>query len=129
MAARRKKSRRITQEYRDWHRAVLTTIQDWVVRKYGAKELEHPAVIPIIQKRFVKLKMWVSFYWESYGPGTAPFEMPPFSQEDAAALIVFPKRQALRLARKLFPPQAVEIFEDDGMPFNMDWFYVPERDW
>jgi hypothetical protein len=133
----RKHQRGVSQAHLDWHKAVLQTIYKWV-------ELHHPRgpqhgylggplkenEKAVIRRRLVKLEEAVSWFWQDYGPGTAPFMMPPFSVEDAAALIVWPHWRALGLAKKVFSPKAMEFFAMDGkLPFNMDWFYVPEKLW
>ena len=99
-----------------WHLAVLAVMQQWIT------EAGHPldkVTISVIQRRLINLERFVERI-----PGVRSiYEQAPFAADDAAALILWPKYKALRVARALFDRSQVEMYED--MTINMDWFYHP----
>lgn len=111
--------KRWTQKERDanttWRLGALAQIEAWVWNNdQGPYDKVARAVVI---RRFAKLE---SFVW-AFFPDAAPA---PFATWDAAALIVLPRYQALRLAEKLFRggPGICKELEASDIDFNMDWF-------
>lgn len=100
-----------------WRLKSLDQIERWVEEDGPLSERERAIVRRQAIKRFTRLE---SFIW-SFFPDAPPAPIEPHS---AAALIVLPRQQALRLARRLFGggPGIAGDLEADDLSFNMDWF-------
>lgn len=98
-----------------WRRDTIDQVRSWVEanRQGPWDERMHNLVI----KRLTKLVSFVRSFFPEAGPA-------PFDPWDAAALIVLPRQQALRLARRLFGggPGITKELQVEDLSFNTDWF-------
>jgi len=98
-----------------WRLDALAQIKQWVEENDQGPydKFAHKIVL----KHFQKLE---TFIW-AFFPDAPPA---PFDSYDAAALIVLPRYEALRLARKLFGggPGITKDLQADDLWFNLDWF-------
>lgn len=120
-----RKRQKISRAHIAWHKAVLAhAFQAMVNAGY------HPVDEPtkrVVSRRLERLEAFIVAH---YGEGGFPYEKVPFDAEDAAALILWSRSHALRLARKLFQLEAAdlkvknprEVLEIAVESFNMDWF-------
>lgn len=107
-------SREWLNERISWRHNILTLIRQWVEKNdQGPYD---KATHNVLLKRLERLE---DLYRARYRELLAT----PFDVYDGAALIVLPRRRALRLARSLF--QTADVDEDDVKRFNMDWF-IPQ---
>lgn len=126
----KKPKTRVSQESIDWHIAALNHALK-AVESVEAKgrPIDQPTK-NVIMRRLERLE---GFVFAHYGKDGFPFQKAPFDAEDAAALILWPRWKALRLAKKLFhlstgsqlkvPRESEgEILELAVESFNMDWF-------
>jgi hypothetical protein len=103
-----------------WRREILDQIKSWVEESWAAENVpqaERHYPYNTIIKRLSQLMTFIRVFF----PETTAA---PFDAYDAAALIVLPRWQALRLARKLFgggPGIAKDLHEED-LSYNMNWF-------
>lgn len=98
-----------------WRRDTLAQVRRWIEENNQGPWDDR--TYNIVIKRLDKLVLFVRSFFPEVGPA-------PFDPWDAAALIVLPKHQALRLARRLFGggPGITKDLQTDDLWFNMDWF-------
>lgn len=121
MAKRKQTTHEKIMEGVQWRKTALAQIEVW------ANEQEGPVSsrsVGIIARRFDRLEAFVRAFFPGAGPA-------PFAFDDAAALVVLPKRRALKLARKLFGggPGICRDLQEDDLTWNMDWFVPPGQGW
>ncbi len=96
-----------------WRKETISQVKQWV------EEIEpwDERYYSIVVKRLTTLVSFVRSFFPDVGAA-------PFDPYDAAALIVLPRPQALRLARKLFGggPGIAKDLQSEDLSFNMDWF-------
>jgi len=118
--------------WREWHRAVLDIVFRKIAEKYGEGEAANPVVQKVVTRRLQYVEEFMGWFWRDQG---IPFEKPEGDPEDIAALILWPRQQAIKLASKMFPttrggPAGKHVVNEvprDMLPeyvgrFNMDWF-------
>jgi hypothetical protein len=98
-----------------WRRQIIDQIQRWAEENQQGPWDDR--YYNVIVKRLTTLVTFV----RSFFPEAAEA---PFDAHDAAALIVLPRAQALRLARRLFGggPGIAGDLQAEDLTFNMDWF-------
>lgn len=101
-----------------WHLAALNFAYDKIV------EVEERIDAPtkrIVMRRLIKMESLVDVI-APIGKHSPPrSHAAPFLHDDAAALILWPRRKAVKLARALgIDEQYVDIFNMDWFPFSLD---------
>lgn len=110
-----------------WHKAALAFALEQVDRQLAAARDEHSkqAAHRIVMKRLGKLEVYLNVY-HATGKWSPPrSHAAPFHHEDAAALVLWTRGRALKLAHMLglagSGPNGRADAEDLSI-FNMDWF-------
>jgi hypothetical protein len=101
-----------------WRVGALQQIADWI-QENNQGPLDR-VVKNVVARRFDKLELFLRFYFPDAPPA-------PFTHEDAAALVILPRKKALKLARSLFGggPGITRDLREEDLDYNMDWF-TPE---
>lgn len=111
----------VTKSGTYWRREVLDTMQRWVEER---GESYDKTTQNVLMKRLDRLVLLTRRLQDIAGPRKMGPHPAPFAADDAAALIIWPKQQAARIARSLFGAgRGFELYED--LNINMDWFYRP----
>lgn len=106
-----------------WKKAALVFARQQIERKYPGESID--ADMPIVARRLDRLVQVLRFYKKNsdYLQPVAR-EQGPFDIEDAAALVIFRKRAAYKLAKSLLGAHIADnhFHPDDRSYVNMDWF-------
>lgn len=111
-------SRGVSAEFEAWHKALIEHAHA-VVKAASPDERLDQATKNVIQRRVIKLEALISFFYRDEG---YPYQMAPFAVDDAAALILWKRPAAVRLARRLLPKIPKDMVEEWLQTINMDWF-------
>jgi len=122
MATKKKYGRGISKEFEAWHKSILEHAHA-AVMAHGYKAapptpLEESITTRVIMKRAARLEELIHFFYRDEG---FPYLRVPFLADDAAALILWPKWKAVRLARTLLPKIPRDMVEEWLEKINMDW--------
>ena len=113
-----------------WRKAVVAQILEWAESNPAASQWQGPlddVAMRILTRRANKLSDWLRMWMPDYWPETISFE-------DGALLIVLPKNQAFKLAKKIFGSvvtpagHRIGYFKDmeeadvKAWGWNIDWF-------
>lgn len=120
-----------TQKHQDplnvplsWKRNVLAFAYQQIERAYP-EDAKNQVVRSIVSRRLDRLVQVLRFYMKN-----SDYQQPqarnqgPFAIEDAAALILFTKLKAYKLAKRLLGSHIADnhFHPDDPSYVNMDWF-------
>jgi len=105
-----------------WRREILDQIKTWVEENYAAQNVPQAERHYPYKTIIGKLSQLMTFLHVFFPEAKTAAE--PFAAYDAAALIVLPRWQAVRLARKLFGggPGIAKDLRAEDLSYNMDWF-------
>ena len=106
-----------------WKKAVLAFARQQIERKYPGESVD--ADMPIVARRLDRLVQILRFYKKNSDYlQPAAREQGPFDIKDMAALVIFKKRAAYKVARSLLGAHIADnhFHPDDRSYVNMDWF-------
>ena len=76
----------------------------------------------VVRARVVRLCDMMSFHFTNADYAKIAQEVGPFSATDAAALVIFRRGSAFKIARILFGARLAELYFGADTRINMDWF-------
>ena len=76
----------------------------------------------VVRARVVRLCDMMGRHFTNADYAKIAQEVGPFSVDDAAALVIFRRGSALKIARSLFGARLAELYFDADTRINMDWF-------
>jgi hypothetical protein len=114
----RERRQRWFDENTAWRKRALDLIEEWAKDEFS--EPYDDITRRVVQRKFARLEQFLRvFFRDTFEKNPAPF-----SANNAALLVVLPKRQGLELARQLFGggPGIAGDLQTEDLAWNMDWF-------